>query len=105
MPPKTKSKQKTGGITPAVIDHVASVARLDLTEDEKKKFLKDLNEILAAFRVLDSVDTKSVEPSFQPLPLADVMREDAAEKCISQEKALFNTDHKEKGFFKGPRVV
>ncbi|MBI2578137.1 MAG: Asp-tRNA(Asn)/Glu-tRNA(Gln) amidotransferase subunit GatC [Candidatus Aenigmarchaeota archaeon] len=100
-----KTKKKTGGITPAVIEHVASLARLDLTEDEKKRFLKDLNEILAAFRVLDSVDTKNVEPSFQPLPLADVLREDSAEKCITQERALFNTDHKEKGFFKGPKVV
>lgn len=104
MPAKAKTKPKLS-ITPAVIDHVSSVARLSLTEDEKKKFLRDLNEILAAFRVLDSVDTKNIPPSFQPLPLGDVLREDSAEKCISQERALFNTEHKEKGFFKGPKVV
>ncbi len=102
---KVSSRGRPDGITPAVIDHVASLARLELTDQEKKKFLRDLNEILAAFRDLDKIDTKNVEPSFQPLPLSDVMRDDAIEKCITQERALFNTEHKEKGFFKGPKVV
>jgi len=105
MPTKAKKRETKISITPAVIEHVASIARLDLTEQEKKKFLRDLNEILEAFRVLDSVDTKNVAPSFQPLPLSDVTRDDTIEKCITQERALFNTDHKEKGFFKGPKVV
>lgn len=103
--PAEKRKYQKEKITPAVIDHVASIARLELSNEEKKKFLRDLNEILEAFRVLDSVDTANVNPSFQPLPLSDVTRDDTIEKCITQERALFNTEHKEKGFFKGPKVV
>ncbi|MFA4820401.1 MAG: Asp-tRNA(Asn)/Glu-tRNA(Gln) amidotransferase subunit GatC [Candidatus Aenigmatarchaeota archaeon] len=36
--------------------------------------------------------------------MENVLREDAPEKCLSNEEALKNTKHKEKGFFKGPRA-
>ena len=86
------------------LEHVARMARLELTDQEKKKFQKDLNEILAAFKELDMADAK-FEPSFQPLDIKDVFRDDVAGKCLTQEKALANTKHREKGFFRGPKAV
>ncbi|MBI2076251.1 MAG: Asp-tRNA(Asn)/Glu-tRNA(Gln) amidotransferase subunit GatC [Candidatus Aenigmarchaeota archaeon] len=91
-------------VTPDIVRRVAKIARLDLTEAEVKKFSKDLNEILAAFKELDKAKA-NVEPSFQPLEIKDVTREDKPEDVLSQEAALSNTKHKEKGFFKGPRAV
>lgn len=90
-------------ITEDTVKHVAAIARLELSAKEVKKFQKDLTEILAAFKTLDEAPT--AEPSFQPIPMENIMREDVAEKCLSNEIALKNTRHKEKGFFKGPKAT
>ena len=91
-------------VTPDIDRKVAKIARLDLTEAEVKKFSRDMNEILAAFKELDKAKA-NVEPSFQPLEIKDIMRDDNPEAVLSQNEALANTKHKEKGFFKGPRAV
>lgn len=85
--------------------HVASIARLKLDDEEVKKFLRDLNNVLEAFEEMNKIKTDNIKPSFHPLNLKDRMRDDEEEKCLSQEKALGNTKHKENGFFKGPRIV
>ncbi len=84
---------------------VAANARLNLTEAEVKKFLPQLEAVLESFSKLDELDVSKEEPSFQPLPLTNVFREDKAGQCLPQEDALSNTPHKKDGYFKGPRVV
>lgn len=88
-----------------LIEHVAGIARLKLTKEEIENFLPQLKEILDAFSKLDEVDVKDVKPSFQPIELKNVMREDKIEKCLTQEEALSLTEHKKDGYFKGPRAV
>ena len=88
-----------------LIEHVASVARLKLSSEEVKKFVPEFKEILDNFSKLDSVNVDNVEPSFQPVDLKDAVREDKAEKCLSQSDALANTKLKKDGYFKGPRAV
>ena len=90
-------------ITEETVERVAKLARIELTAREVKKFEKDLNDILAAFKTLDEAPMS--EPSFQPIKMQNVMREDEPEKCLTNEEALRNTKHKEKGFFKGPKAV
>lgn len=97
-----KSKQ---AIDSSTTERIAKLARLELTEEEKEKFTKDLNEIISAFREIDIAKIGKIEPSFQPFLIKDVMREDKIENSLSQNDALANTAHKEKGFFKGPRSV
>ena len=93
-------------IEESVIKKVAQVARLDLTEDEIKKFSADLNNIIEAFKELEKVNTDSVEPTFQPIPVKDILREDKTEKSLGQEAALSNAKtNKEEGHFKGPKVT
>lgn len=87
------------------VEHVATLARVDLTEEEKEKFTKDLSGILEAFTSLKEVDTKNVKPSFHPIEMKNVMREDKKEECLTQEEALVNAEQKEDGLFKGPRAV
>ena len=91
-------------VTPDIVRKVAKAARLELTEAEIRKFSKDMNNILLAFKDLDKAKTDA-KPAFQPLEIKDVLRDDTIEKCLSQEEALANTKHKENGFFKGPRAV
>lgn len=84
---------------------VARNARLNLTDSEIKKFLPQLQEILDAFSKIDEVKLTDEKPSFQPLPLKNVMREDKPEKCLPQSAALGSTKHKDAAYFKGPKVV
>ncbi len=88
-----------------LLERTAELARLNLTEEEIKKFLPQLKEVFNAFSELDKVDTRNVKPSFQPVELKNVMREDNTDECLTQEEALSNTEHKKDGYFKGPRAV
>ena len=88
-----------------LLEHVAEIARLKLTEEEIKKFLPQLKEALKLFSQLQEVDTDNVKPSFQPVELKNVMREDSEKECLTQDEALSLTEHKKDGYFKGPRAV
>lgn len=88
-----------------ILEHVAEIARLKLTEQEIKKFLPQLNEALEFFTQLKEVNTEGIKPSFQPVELKNTMREDKEKECLSQEDALSLAEHKKDGYFKGPRAV
>ena len=92
-------------ITKELIEHVAEVARLNLTSKEIEKFSKELKEIIDVFSKLDKVDTKGIEASMQPVELKNILREDKEKKPFTQEEALSLTEHKRDGYFKGPRAV
>lgn len=88
-----------------LIEKVASVARLNLTDAEIKKFLPQMKDILDAFSKIDKVNTEKTKPSFQPVELKNSLRKDKKGKCLTQEEALSNTEHKKDGYFKGPRAI
>lgn len=88
-----------------LIKHVAAIARLNLTEAEIKKFVPQLKEILNAFSEIDKVNTDNVKPSFQPVELRNMMREDKVEESLTQKEALKNSPATKDGYFKGPRAV
>ncbi|MFH1332536.1 MAG: Asp-tRNA(Asn)/Glu-tRNA(Gln) amidotransferase subunit GatC [archaeon] len=87
-----------------LIIRVAKNARLNLSAKEVNEFIKDFEDILGNFSVLDKVDVKDVEPSFQPIPVKNVFREDNVGVCLSQDDALSNAAHKKDGYFKGPKA-
>ena len=88
-----------------LIEHVADVARLKLTDKEKNQFVKELKEVIEAFSKLDKVDTKGVDISLQPVELKNMLREDKEEACLQQEDVLRLAEHKKDGYFKGPKSV
>jgi len=94
-----------GKVDKALLLRVAKNARLCLDEAEVREFLPQLEEILEAFSKLDELDVSNERPSFQPIPLKNVMRKDEPEKCLSQEEALKNAKSTKNGYFLGPRVV
>ncbi len=85
-----------------LVERIAKVARLELTEDEIEKFTEQLKVILEAFRELDDVDTEGVEPSLHPQELSNVLREDEATPWSWDP--LENTEYREGRYFKGPRI-
>ena len=58
------------------VEHIAKLARLSLTDEEKEKYGAQLSGILEYMEKLQSVDTENVEPTFQVTGLISVMRED-----------------------------
>jgi aspartyl-tRNA(Asn)/glutamyl-tRNA(Gln) amidotransferase subunit C len=87
------------------VKKVAEIARLNITDGELGRFSDDMSSILDAFKVLGRVDTKRVKPTFQPVDMKNVTREDKVEPCLPHEDAMANTENKEEGHFKGPKVV
>jgi len=92
-------------INKKLIEHVAQVARLKLTENEKDKFVPELKEVIETFSKLDEVNTKGIDISLQPVEFKNVLREDTEKPCLKQEEALSLTNHKKDGYFKGPKAI
>jgi aspartyl-tRNA(Asn)/glutamyl-tRNA(Gln) amidotransferase subunit C len=90
-------------VSEEVIRHVAKIARLDLTDEQLKEFTQQIDDVLEAFKKLEKIDTEKVGPSFQPLEIKNVWRED--EVCEWEWEPLENADNKEDDYFKGPRAV
>jgi len=88
-----------------LIKKVAENARLNLSKKELDEFLPQFKEIIENFSKLDNLDTKNIKPSFQPVELNNVFRNDISKKSLTQEEALRNTKHKKDGYFKGPRII
>lgn len=95
----------TEKIDEQTLKKVAGLARLKLTDEETKKFTKQLQNVLDAFKALNEVDTEKIEPAFHPFEIKNVFREDSVEPSLITEGALANTQHKEGKHFKGPRII
>ena len=83
----------------AEVEHVASLARVDLDEGDAERFVEQFADILEAFDALDEVPAVDRDAD-----LTNVMRPDEERDCLSQEEALANAPESEDGFFKGPNV-
>ena len=85
------------------LNHLTKVARIYLTEKELEKFTEQLIVILEAFKQIDNIDTEGVEPSYHPIQIKNVFREDKAKPWVWDP--LSNSEHTEDRYFKGPRIV
>ncbi len=92
-------------IDKATVSKVARAARLDLTDKEITRYSRDLTDVLSAFRTLQRIPTKGVEPTFQPIETINVTRKDVVEPSIPRDKLLRNLKNQEDGYIKGPRVI
>ena len=85
--------------------NIAKNARLSLTEEEIAEFLPQLSEVLDVFSKLNDVKTDNVKPSFHPIPIENVMRDDKVEKSFSSQEVFQDVKNKENHFFKGPKAI
>lgn len=68
------------------IDHLALLARIGLTEEEKEKFGEQISSILEYVSKLNEVDTKNVEPTHQIGGAVNVSREDIVRGCDTKTR-------------------
>ena len=87
------------------IDHIALLARLDLTDAEKAKAATELSQILQSFDALNELNTENVTPTESALNLVNVLRSDEVQPSLSTEAALTNAPEQAANMFVVPRVV
>lgn len=87
------------------VEHVAELARLELSEEEKERFTGQLNEVLQYVNKLNELDTDDVEPTSHVFQLTNVMREDEVKPSLPIEKVMLNAPDEEDGQIKVPSVL
>ncbi len=87
------------------VAHIAKLANLPLTDEEKKKFESQLKSTIEYIDQLNEVDTKDIHPTSQVTGLENVTREDVELASLSQEQALSNTNEQHNGLFKVKAVL
>lgn len=93
-------------LTREEVAKVARLARLTLTEAELDRFTTQLAQVVEYVGVLDEVDTDSVDaPMAHPLPLTNVLRDDAPGGSLSREDALANAPHNDGEYFLVPPIL
>jgi len=87
------------------IDHVARLARLDLTDDEKERLRQQLGVILEAAARVQEVAAEDVEPTAYAIPRSNVLRPDEPWTSLSLDDVLAGAPEVEADRFKVPRIV
>ena len=85
--------------------HIATLARVGVSEKDIENFREQLSNILESFQALQQVDTSNVPPTAQAIALQNVIREDEVVESMSQDDVLANAPHREENFFKIKAVL
>lgn len=87
------------------VEHVALLARLDLSDSDKKVFVQQLSSILEYADKLNELPTDGVDPLAHILPVYNVFREDIARPGSPREEILSNAPLLEDNQYKVPKIV
>jgi aspartyl-tRNA(Asn)/glutamyl-tRNA(Gln) amidotransferase subunit C len=98
-------------VTEKDVAHVAELAHLGLTAEERARMLKDLNSTLGYIDRLNELDTENVGPMAQVSTryggedFSGAMRADEPRPCLPREDAMRNAPNSDGVFFKVPKVI
>ena len=87
------------------LDHVANLARINLTPEEKERYSAQLGDVLRYIEQLNEVNVEGVEPTAHAFPVVNVWAEDIPEPGLSVEDALRNAPEKRDNMIVVPKVV
>lgn len=87
------------------VDHVARLARLALSDEERERMQTELSHIIEHAERIQALDLDGVPPTSHALPLRNVMRPDEVVPSLDQADALSNAPETEDGRFKVPRIL
>ncbi len=100
-----KDASKNQPLDPSGIEHVAGLARIRLTREEKEKLGAQLSDILGYMEKLKSAPADDLEQLSHILPLKNVTRPDEPSSPAGSEQYLRLAPEREGGFFKVPPVI
>ena len=95
-------------LTEKEVRYVADLANLSFSDEEVRRFARELDSILEHMDKLNELDTSNVEPMAQVLYAAEdtaTLRADRERPPLGSEAALANAPQRGAGYFKVPRVI
>jgi aspartyl-tRNA(Asn)/glutamyl-tRNA(Gln) amidotransferase subunit C len=87
------------------VDHVAELARLDLSEAEREHLRDQLSALLEHINVLLEADTAQVPAQAHVLPIQNVQAEDRSRPCCPRDELLANAPAQQDGYFRVRAVL
>ena len=87
------------------VEHVAKLAKLDLTKVEKTLFGEQLSQILTFVEQLQDVSTEGIPRTASVADQESWLREDLPREGLTQEQALSNAPEASEGFFVVPKII
>lgn len=87
------------------VRHIATLARIGMTEQELEKFRTDLSSILAHFDVLAAIDTEGVEPTNNGAVLLNIVAEDKARPSLTTDDVMANAPEQQDALFRVKAVL
>jgi aspartyl-tRNA(Asn)/glutamyl-tRNA(Gln) amidotransferase subunit C len=108
----SSSTQSTAAEVPAAptltrddVDHLAHLARLDLTEAELDTYVGQLSVILDSVASVTKVASGDIESTTHAVPLTNVYRPDVLVLGLSQQQALAGAPSAQDGRFRVPQIL
>jgi aspartyl-tRNA(Asn)/glutamyl-tRNA(Gln) amidotransferase subunit C len=83
----------------------AALARLQITEQDMEKYLKEVEGVLKLAQKLWDLPVDGIVPTINPADLTNILREDLAEDSLGIDEALGNAPKAAKGYFQVPKVL
>ena len=90
---------------PIPVEHIAHLARLSLSEDEKRTFSQQIGSILQYVEKLNELDTSGIEPTSHVIEMNNVMREDTIRPSLPVDNALANAPDRSGDFYRVPKII
>lgn len=92
-------------ITRDEVEHIASLARLDMAAEEVEEMAGHMNDILIYMDKLSEVDTEGIEPTTHAIGDVNAFREDEVKPWLSQAEALAGAPEEDGEAFIVPKVI
>lgn len=92
-------------ITRKEVEHVAHLARLNLSDQELEKITGQLDDMLNYFDSLAELDTENIKPTTHAFEISNAFREDVVKPSLSTKDALSNSPQHNEESFTVPRVI
>jgi aspartyl-tRNA(Asn)/glutamyl-tRNA(Gln) amidotransferase subunit C len=98
------SKKEEIQVDKKLVKEIATLARLDLTDQETETFVLQFQDILKYFSILNELDTENVSPAYLSSANQSVMRKDEIEESVPTEEFLTNVPQSKNNYVVIPRV-
>jgi aspartyl-tRNA(Asn)/glutamyl-tRNA(Gln) amidotransferase subunit C len=92
-------------ISRADVVHVATLARLELSEEELDRYVDQLGAVLDHAADVAALDTSGVPPTAHPLPMQNVLREDVVGPSLDRDEVLREAPDSDGVRFRVPRIL
>ncbi|AVP55811.1 glutamyl-tRNA(Gln) amidotransferase subunit C 1 [Clostridium tetani] len=92
-------------VTKKDVEHVAELARIELSETEKENMIEDLNKVLDYVKKLEELDTESEDIIVNPYYIENKFRSDEIKESMSIDEVMVNAPERLEEYILVPRII